>query len=133
MIENDSNPRPSLPATAEEPSLVAAIHAGGCGSWNGFGVTIRRGNEKFGDSYSKYSSSHIFTTISMASCQCSRECSRSTPNAICSIGVERPVPHSTRPPDKTSTVATFSAIRAGWKNPNGVSVTPKPRRRFDVI
>ena len=48
--------------------------------------------------------------------------------AVCSIGVERPVPHSTRPSDSRSTVATFSATRAGCVKPKGVSVTPKPRR-----
>ena len=42
------------------------------------------------------------------------------------------MPHSTRPPDSTSTVATFSATRAGWMNPGGQRVTPKPRRRFSV-
>ena len=64
--------------------------------------------------------------ISMASRHSSRLFSRSTWNAVCSMGVERPVPHSTRPLDSTSTVATFSATRAGWVKPNGVSVTPKP-------
>ncbi len=49
-----------------------------------------------------------------------------TPNAVCSIGVERPVPHSTRPWLRMSTVATFSATRAGWMNPNGIRVTPNP-------
>ena len=50
----------------------------------------------------------------------------STPNAVCSMGVDRPVPHWTRPLDNTSTVATFSATRAGWMKPKGVRVTPKP-------
>ena len=49
-----------------------------------------------------------------------------TPNAVCSIGVDRPVPHSTLPLLKMSTVATFSATRAGWMKPKGMSVTPKP-------
>ena len=31
-----------------------------------------------------------------------------------------------------STVATFSATRAGWMKPNGMSVTPKPSRMFSV-
>jgi hypothetical protein len=71
-------------------------------------------------------------TISIASFQWSRLFSRSTPKAVCSIGVERPVPHSTRPPESTSTVATFSATRAGWMKPNGSRVTPKPSRMFSV-
>ena len=37
MIENDSSPSWFAPATADEPSDVAAIQHGGCGSWNGFG------------------------------------------------------------------------------------------------
>ena len=57
----------------------------------------------------------------------------STANAVCSIGVERPMPHSTRPCDSMSTVATFSAIRAGWMNSCGISATPKPSRICSVI
>ena len=41
MIENDSSPRPFLPATSAEPLDVAAIQHGGCGSCHGLGVTIR--------------------------------------------------------------------------------------------
>ena len=126
MIENDSRPRPFLPATSAEPLEVAAIQHGGCGSCHGFGVTIRRGNEKRSDSYSKYSSRHMPQTIWMASAQSSRDLSRSTWNAVCSIGVERPVPHWTRPCESRSTAATFSAIRCGGVNANGVSVTPNP-------
>ena len=36
------------------------------------------------------------------------------------------MPHWTRPLERTSTVATFSATRAGWMKPKGVRVTPKP-------
>ena len=97
MIENDSRPSWFCPATADEPSDVAAIQHGGCGSWNGFGVTMRVGNLKVGLSHSKYSSRHIAQMISMASAHSARLASRSTWNAVCSIGVERPVPHSTRP------------------------------------
>ena len=86
-----------------------------------------------GLSYSKYSDSHMEHTISMASFHCSRVCSRSTLNAICSMGVDRPVPHSTLPPDRMSAVATFSATLAGWVNPNGMRTTPKPRRMCSVI
>ncbi len=126
MMENDSRPRPFSPATAADPFDVAAIQQGGCGSCHGLGVTIRRGNENRSDSYSKYSSRHIPHTIRMASAQSSRDFSRSTPKAICSIGVERPVPHCTRPWESRSTAATFSAMRWGGVNANGVRVTPKP-------
>ena len=50
-------------------------------------------------------------TIRIASSQSLRESCRSTPKAVCSMGVERPVPHSTRPFERMSTVATFSAMR----------------------
>ena len=68
----------------------------------------------------------------MASAHSARLASRSTWNAVCSIGVERPVPHSMRPCERMSAVATFSATRAGCVNPYGSSVTPKPRRMFSV-
>ena len=88
---------------------------------------MRSGKERFSLSQEKVSFSHMPTTISIASFQWSRERSSvGTPKAACSIGVERPVPHSTRPWLSTSTVATFSATRAGWMNPNGMRVTPKP-------
>ena len=130
MIEKDSRPSWFDPATADDPSEVAAIQHGGCGSWNGFGVTIRRGNWNVGLSHSKYSSRHIAQMILMASSHSARLASRSTWNAVCSIGVDRPVPHSIRPCDRMSAVATFSATRVGWVKPYGSSVTPKPRRMF---
>ena len=70
--------------------------------------------------------------ISIASSHSARLASRSTWNAVCSIGVDRPVPHSMRPFERMSAVATFSATRAGCVNPYGSSVTPKPRRMFCV-
>ena len=33
MIENESRPSAFSPATSAEPSEVAAIQQGGCGSW----------------------------------------------------------------------------------------------------
>ena len=115
-------------------SLAAASHAGGCGSWYGFGVWMRSGKCRFSLSHENRSDSHMATTISTASFHWTRDSSvGGTPKAICSIGVDRPVPHSTRPWLSTSTVATFSAMRAGWVKPNGVSVTPKPSRRFRVV
>ncbi len=131
-IENDNNPRPSCPATAALPSDVAAIQHGGCGSCTGFGVTMRRGKSRYLPWNSKYSSSHICTTARIASSHWSRLSSRGTWNAVCSIGVDRPVPHSTRPLERMSAVATFSATRIGGVNACGISVTPKPRRRFSV-
>lgn len=128
MIEQESRPRPAAPATSAEPGDVAAIQAGGCGSCTGLGVTIRRGKRNRSEAYSTYSSRHIPVTIPIASRQSSRDRSRSTPKAVCSMGVERPVPHSTRPPDSTSTVAAFSAMRCGGVKPKGVRVTPKPSR-----
>src|SRR3954447_1144130 len=67
MIENDSRPSWFWPATALEPSDVAAIQHGGCGSWNGLGVMSRFGNWNVGLSHSKYSSRHMAQTILIAS------------------------------------------------------------------
>ena len=92
----------------------------------------RLGNWKVGLSHSKYSSRHMAQTIRIASSHSARLASRSTWKAVCSIGVDRPVPHSTLPWDRTSAVATFSATRAGWVKPYGRRVTPKPRRMFCV-
>jgi hypothetical protein len=132
MIEKERSPRPFSPATSAEPSEVAAIQQGGCGSWKGFGVTRRLGNWKLGESQEKYSSRHMPQTIWIASFHWSRDFSRSTWKAVCSIGVERPVPHSARPFERTSRVATFSAMRAGCVKPKGVRVTPNPRRICSV-
>ena len=65
------------PATAALPSLVAAIQHGGCGSCTGLGVTMRRGKSRYLPWNSKYSSSHMRTTASIASCHWSRLSSRS--------------------------------------------------------
>ena len=43
------------------------------------------------------------------------------------------MPHSTRPWERMSTAATFSATRAGCWKPGGISTTPKPSRMFLVI
>ena len=130
---NDRSPSPYLPALRADFSVAAASHTGGWGSWKGFGVCIRSGKVIIGLSQLNRSCSHIRTTISVASCHSWRERSSiGTPNAICSIGVERPVPHSTRPWLRMSTVATFSATRAGCWNPGGIRTTPKPSLMFSV-
>ena len=85
------------------------------------------------ESQLNFSCSHIATTDSMASRHESRLVAGSMPNAFCSWGIERPVPHSTRPRLNRSTVATVSAVWTGWRNLWGVSVTPKPRRIWSVI
>jgi hypothetical protein len=72
------------------------------------------------------------TIASMPSFHCSRDSAGSTPKAICSMGVDRPVPHSTRPPERMSAVATFSATRIGGVKAWGMRVTPKPSRMFSV-
>jgi hypothetical protein len=133
MIEKLRSPRPREPASAALPSDVAAIQQGGCGSCTGLGVTMRRGKSRYLPWNSKYSLSHMPTTAWIASWAISLDASRSTPNAVCSIGVDRPVPHSTRPPLRMSAVATFSATRIGGVKAWGMRVTPKPRRMFSVI
>src|SRR5579859_5611985 len=134
MIDNDSTPRPMLAATAAVLSLDAAIQHGGWGSWNGLGVTIRTGTLSMAGKSQylpwnwKYSDSHACTTAWIASLACALLSTGSTPKADCSIGVDRPVPHSTLPLDNTSAVATFSATRTGEVNGCGINTTPKPSR-----
>ena len=95
---NDNSPSPYFPALSADFSVAAASHTGGWGSWKGLGVCMRSGKVIIGLSQLNRSCSHIRTTISVASCHCWRERSSiGTPNAIRSMGVERPVPHSTRP------------------------------------
>ena len=55
--------------------------------------------------------------------------SGSIPNASSSIADDdSPVPNSTRPPERTSSVAMRSATRAGWLIAGGVCTIPWPRR-----
>src|SRR5439155_15908037 len=82
---------------------------------------------------SAYSSPHMCTTDLMASSAAARLVSRSTPNAVCSMGVERPVPHSTRPLDRTSTVATFSATRIGGVKPRSEEHTSELQSRGHLV
>jgi hypothetical protein len=130
----ERRPKPFLPAATAEGALAAASHAGGCGSWKGFGHCLRSGNWSRSVSHEMLSLVHASTTNSTASRHMSRlRSSAGTPKASCSIGVERPVPHSTRPWESTSTVATFSATRAGCWKPGGMRLTPNPRRMSLVM
>ena len=124
-----------MPAATAEGALAAASQAGGWGSWKGLGHCLRSGNCDAGRSPTRcVSLVQASTTNSTASRHWARLSSLAgTPKAICSMGVDRPVPHSTRPWLNTSTVATFSATRAGCWKPGGMRLTPKPRRMFSVM
>ncbi len=78
------------------------------------------------------SASQICRTVARLSSQILRDCSNGRWNAWYSSGdAPRPVPNSTRPPERTSSVATRSAVRTGcWK---GSRTTPSPSRIRLVI
>ena len=133
---NDSRPSPSSPALTALFSVAAACQHGGCGSWNGLGVCIRSGNDEVLALPREPSRSPTSrTTISIGLVPVvtrtvvgSARRRRSAPSASTARSPTRPGRG-----DSTSTVATFSATRAGWMNPNGISVTPKPSLICSVL
>jgi len=109
-----------LPALAALASLAAASHRRRVRSWNGLGVWMRSGKWRFGLSHEKpLRLPHADDDLDGLFHWRRDSSVGGTPKAICSIGVDRPVPHSTRPWLSTSTVATFSAMRAGWVKRTG--------------
>ncbi len=92
-----------------------ATHSGGCGFWTVLGTTLRGGIGMKRPSHpANGSSTNIRVTTSSASSHCSRLVSRSTPKPPSSAPDEvSPEPNSTRPFDTRSSIATFSATRAG--------------------
>ena len=55
------------------------------------------------------------------------------PKPFCSVVDEpRPVPNSNRPPERWSSMATFSATRAGWFTGGVILKIPEPRWMFLV-
>ena len=57
---------------------------------------------------------HIFGTMARDSSHISRLSLGSMPMPVSSYGAERPVPKSTRPSDRWSSIATRSATLFGW-------------------
>ena len=110
-----SIPIPFSPASTAVSGLCTATQIGGCGSCTGFGSTFRGGIEKCRPLIENSSLVHIFTTERVDSSHISFVSSGSTRKPPSSVQVAlRPVPSSTRPLLRMSSVAIRSATRAGW-------------------
>jgi hypothetical protein len=124
-----STPMPMRAAFSNVPGEPAATQIGGCGSVTGLGSTCRRGSEKNFPSYPGYSSGPIIFTISgSVSSAMSRVVSiESMPKPNTSVDDEpRPTPNSKRPGASWSSIATFSATRAGWHTGGVMLMIPEP-------
>ena len=114
--------------------LAVACHSGGWGCWNGFGTTFRCGILNSLPSHSISSSVQAFTMNSSASSCCARVSCGLIWNPSSSVRVaDRPVPNSSRPSHRWSSVAAISAARIGWLYAMGRRRTPWPRRMFSVL
>ena len=93
-----------------------ATHNGGWGFCTGLGTTLRGGIVTNLPSTPVNGSSVMHrTATSRPSSQASRLVTGSMPNPPSSASDDdSPDPNSTRPPDTRSSMATRSAVRAGW-------------------
>ena len=93
-----------------------ATHKGGCGLCMGLGTTLRGGicTKRPSTPVNGVSVMQRSVTCKPSS-QASRFVAGSTRNPPSSASEpDSPEPNSTRPPDSRSSVATRSAVRAGW-------------------
>ena len=116
MNEKARAPMPLRAATRIVSRFVQAIHMGGWGFCSGFGSTLRQGMEKCSPSKPGYGSRTIMlATCSAASRLMARFCLAGMPKPPSSRRVApSPIPKSTRPFESRSSVASPSAVRAGW-------------------
>ena len=108
---------PRSAASSSVPGLDTATHIGGWGFWYGLGSTARVGMEKYSPSKPKRSLVHILGSAWTNSSQLflvSSGLARKPPNSV--QVAERPVPNSSRPPERMSSTAARSAMRIGWLN-----------------
>ena len=111
-----------------------ASHRGGCGRCRGLGTTLRGGIDRNGPSCPLNGSSVMQRrTTSRPSRHAARFSSIVMSNPPSSTSVpDSPEPNSTRPLDRRSSVATRSAVRAGWLYCGAVWMMPWPIRMFFV-
>src|SRR5262245_28544964 len=111
-----SAPSPRRPAFSNVDGLPHATQIGGCGFEYGFGSTLRGGIEKCVPSYEYGVVFHIRRISGSASSYIERVVSpsgmRKPLNSV--VDDPRPVPNSKRPSERWSSIATRSAVRAGW-------------------
>jgi hypothetical protein len=111
-----SAPRPFSAASRIVSRREHATHSGGCGFCTGLGTTLRGGIVTYLPSTPVNGVSvRQRTAVSRPSSHASRLVTGSTWKPPSSASDDdSPEPNSTRPPDTRSSVATRSAVRAGW-------------------
>jgi len=129
---------PSLSASSskeEQENAVAFLTRVACyGAGIGFGTLVMLRVDIVGpvsythlDVYKRQISGRVSATISRVSS------GSSIPNPRCSVVDDpRPVPNSNRPSDRWSSIATRSAMRAGWLTGGVMLNMPEPRWMLDV-
>ena len=112
---------------------MTATHIGGWGFWTGFGSTARSGIENARPCQLKRSCVHIFgitRTNSSHVLRVSSALARKPPSSV--QVADRPVPSSTRPPERMSSTAARSATRIGLWYCGTHATIPWPTRMRDV-
>ena len=134
MNWNDRAPMPQRAASRMVSRRLQATHSGGWGFWRGLGTTLRGGICSHLPSQPANGVSTIMRDrASTWSVHWSRLVSQSTPKPPSSARDDAsPVPRSTRPPDRRSSVAARSATLAVWLNSSGNCTMPCPRRMRSV-
>ena len=111
-----SAPMPFSAASRMVSRRLHATHSGGCGFCTGLGTTLRGGictNRP--STPPKGVSVMQRMATSRPSSHCSRLTTGSMPKPRSSASEDdSPEPKSTRPPETRSSMATRSAVRAGW-------------------
>src|SRR5215813_13898386 len=127
-------PSPRSAASSSVPGVVTATHRGGWGRWYTLGTIVRSGIDQNSPSYAKVSCVHIFgrqRTNSSHDFFVVSGFARKPPSSV--QVAERPVPTSSRPPERMSSTAVRSAILMGWLNSGTQMTMPWPTRIFFVI
>ena len=122
-------PSPRSAASSSVPGVVTVTHIGGCGSWNGLGMTLRAGISKRAPSQPKSSLVHIWGITRTNSSHVFLVSSGSAQNPPSSVHVlDRAVPSSKRPLEMMSSAAARSATRIGLFISGTHTTAPWPTR-----
>ena len=126
MNANVSAPMPFWAARRIVSRREQATHSGGCGFWTGLGTTLRGGILTYSPSTPVNGCSTMQrSATSRPSSHCSRFSAGSMPKPASSASLDdSPEPNSTRPFDTRSSIATRSAVRAGWLKLGAVRMMP---------